>query len=440
MKNITIDFSKTVGKIKPMHAVNNGPIRPRSDQTSGNFEDYKALRIPYARNHDASICYDYGGPHVVDIDAVFPNFDADENDPCSYDFFLTDILVENTYEAGTKVFYRLGAKIEHWPKKYSILPPPDFEKWARICEHIIMHYTEGWADGYHYDMEYWEIWNEPDGRLDDDPEKKCWGGTKAQFFDLFTISAKYLKARFPHLKIGGPAMAFRYYDWLDEFLAHISANNVPLDFYSWHVYNKYPEIHDELAPMIREKLDKAGYVNAESIINEWNYVHDWCDGWNEAIRRMVTMHGAAYCAAVMAVSQYLPIDMLMYYDARPCGMNGIFGLYFYEKLKGYYTFINFAKLYELGKCVECTRGENIYPVAAKDDDGNFGAMISCYQNEGSEDEEQLTVNINGTSIKKVRVYKTDNLNDNICLGEFDVVDGKIEITIKNYTVLYIENV
>ena len=42
--------------------------------------------------------------------------------------------------AGTKVFYRLGHRIEHEVKKYGTLPPKDFKKWAVICEHIIRHY------------------------------------------------------------------------------------------------------------------------------------------------------------------------------------------------------------------------------------------------------------------------------------------------------------
>ena len=41
-------------------------------------------------------------------------------------------------------------------------PPKDYAKWARICEHIITHYTEGWADGFNYKITYWEIWNEPE--------------------------------------------------------------------------------------------------------------------------------------------------------------------------------------------------------------------------------------------------------------------------------------
>jgi hypothetical protein len=55
----------------------------------------------------------------------------------------------------------LGASIEHGEKK-GTYPPQDYAKWARICEHIILHYTKGWANGFHYDITYWEIWNEPD--------------------------------------------------------------------------------------------------------------------------------------------------------------------------------------------------------------------------------------------------------------------------------------
>ena len=62
MAKITVDFTKTIGKVKPMHAVNNGPVRPaRMFSKSGNFEKYQALCLPYARNHDAAFCASYGG-------------------------------------------------------------------------------------------------------------------------------------------------------------------------------------------------------------------------------------------------------------------------------------------------------------------------------------------------------------------------------------------
>ena len=96
MSTVKINFNNIVGKIKNMHAVNNGPIVAGSDQTKGNHLYYKAAGIPYARNHDASFHASYGGEHSVDIHAIFPNFDADVNDPASYDFPCTDHYTKQT--------------------------------------------------------------------------------------------------------------------------------------------------------------------------------------------------------------------------------------------------------------------------------------------------------------------------------------------------------
>ena len=82
MTNITIDLSKTLGKIKPMHAVNNGPAGSEVRGTS-NFPQFREAGIPYVRNHDASFYSGYGGEHTVDVHRIFKNFDADENDPAS---------------------------------------------------------------------------------------------------------------------------------------------------------------------------------------------------------------------------------------------------------------------------------------------------------------------------------------------------------------------
>ena len=112
MSSITVDFGKSTGVVKPMHAVNNGPL-PVSVRGTSNNDLYRALEIPYARNHDASFCWGYGGEHIVDVHRIFKHFDADENNPDSYVFGPTDEYIKNTIEAGTKVFYRLGASIEH---------------------------------------------------------------------------------------------------------------------------------------------------------------------------------------------------------------------------------------------------------------------------------------------------------------------------------------
>ena len=93
MARITVYPEQTRGRMKPMHAVNKGPlgfIIP--SQNRNNFEEYRAARIPYARNHDASEWIDYGGEFTVDIYSLFPDFDADPNDPASYEFAVTDAV------------------------------------------------------------------------------------------------------------------------------------------------------------------------------------------------------------------------------------------------------------------------------------------------------------------------------------------------------------
>ena len=167
MAKLHVDFSRVHGKVKPMHAVNNGPaVRMRDVQNgtmhpfNSNLNEFKSAGIPYARTHDSSFYHRYGQEHTVDIYYVFPDFDADPYDPASYDFACTDHYFCGCALANTEVFYRLGHRIEHEIKKYGIHPPKDFKKWAVICEHIIRHYTEGWADGYRYNITYWEIWNE----------------------------------------------------------------------------------------------------------------------------------------------------------------------------------------------------------------------------------------------------------------------------------------
>ena len=100
MSEVTISFNKTCGRIKPMHAVNNGPLKANPvEQTRGNFDDFKAAKIPYVRNHDASHCSAYGGEHTVDVHAIFPDFNKNPYEPDSYDFALTDEYLETTASA-----------------------------------------------------------------------------------------------------------------------------------------------------------------------------------------------------------------------------------------------------------------------------------------------------------------------------------------------------
>ncbi len=410
MVKVNVDLNRDMGRIKAMHGVNNGPVhRVGKDQDSTNLRLYQEAGIPYARNHDASFCSIYGGAHTVDIQAVFPDFERDPYDEMSYDFDLTDDYLSTISLAGAKCFYRLGSKIEHARKKYGTLPPKDFQKWAVICEHIIRHYTEGWANGFHMDIEYWEIWNEPDLDPDDATDKRTWGGTKEQYFALYRVAATHLKQCFPHLKIGGPALAHNLI-WLEDFLKQLDA---PLDFCSWHIYAKTPQKIEKRMYAVRELLDQYGYTKTESILNEWNYVKGWSgDDFVETIKTIKGMKGAAFTAATFALGQKAPLDLLMYYDARPCAFNGMFDTDFsFVPLKGYYPFRMFNRLYQLKNSIFCdTDDEQIYAVAAKDGK-NTAVMITYFSDVDSSVSKDVEILFHGFAQSVTRCELLDDTHD-----------------------------
>ena len=451
---ITVDPATAKGPVKLMNAVNGGPIVApyKGDQKRGNFTEWKALRIPFGRTHDCINCVS-GGPHTCDLSAIFPDFDADADKPENYDFVFTDYFLDSMVRAGTQPFFRLGQTIEHGPKKYGVLPPKDYLKWARIAEHVIRHYNEGWGwatDKAHttvnipwknqFKIVYWEIWNEPDLDVSDDPKNlptapRCWGGTVTNFFNFYEIAAKHLKGKFPALKIGGPALCGNW-DFGERFLRYCHDRKVPLDFFSWHVYAREPQRLPELCRHWRETMDKYGFQQSESILNEWNYVKGWTENWvysREVESGRFNQKGAAFTASAMIDCQDAPLDLLMYYDARPVGMNGLFDLLTALPMKGYYPFYAWSKLLDCGTEVACSVKEwdatapaaatginvdgkdgsfrgGIRAVAAKGKDGRVVVFAARYSEDNNvTDVAKVFVRLPGLEVAKARCHLTDDI-------------------------------
>ncbi len=415
MEILKFDLQKTYGKFKPLNAVNGGPWHKMhtNDQCHSNFEDYKAANIVYARNHDCRLieCVhgDPYGPHTNDITAIFPDFDADPYNPDSYDFTCTDHALLTTVAGGSQIYFRLGQSIEHDVKKYYTLPPKDFKKWAVICEHIIRHYNYGWANGFTLNIKYWEIWNEADLDKDDSENKRTWGGTKAQFFDLYEVAAKHLKSCFPELKIGGPALAFDE-EWGADFLKEMSNRNVPIDFFSWHIYCTTPEKMMQKAARIRKMLDDNGYHATESHLNEWNYIKGWTDEYVYSLKTMHNEKGAAFTLACISESQKSSIEMLMYYDARPSVYCGAFDFYTCEKLKGYYPLMWYGKFYDMQSEVRCANEpENIYTLCGVDKNGKTLTTVTYYTDNDNASDKDVSIELKKGATYEV--YLVDKTHD-----------------------------
>ena len=408
---IQIDFSQKTGKrVMPLHGVNSGPMTKVF--TYNAKPQFIESGIPFVRLHDVE--YPYGSGEFVDIPCVFKNFDADENDPASYNFANTDEYIRQSLLTGAKIIFRLGVSIEHSPHKRYIDPPADFGKWARICEHIVRHYNEGWADGHHWNIEYWEIWNEPDLHSEDPEHSKqtTWGGDVDQFVELYTVAACHLKSCFPTLKIGGCGFAAPTKAFISEFYRQLSQKSprVPVDFHSWHIYSSNPASMIEGAAKVRAMLCEYGYGEVESILDEWNLMYRWGPRENQrhAYPAMKDHRGAACYAGVLCGLQELSdVAAGAYFEADVvkefCGIFDVDGMciggltkgedYFatVKPTKGFYAFKRFNTLYRLGEQVALTCDEErLYATAAAGEDG-VGTMIANV----TDNEREITVAMKG---------------------------------------------
>ncbi len=443
--SVTVDPSAIVGPVKPMNAVNNGPAYDSELQK----KDFKILKIPYSRTHDASLgeCY---GERVVDISDIFRDFDKDPDSPASYDFRETDLYIKTLIDSGCEPFYRLGQSIENQPAaKYNIYPPKDYKKWARICEHIIRHYNEGWADGFHYNIRYWEIWNEADldqssGRWKTDP--RTWGGTIEEFHKLYAVAAKHLKKCFPKLKIGGPSYCRiqGVKTYFPQFFAYMKDNAVPIDFISWHKYGAEPSVYLMEADLIRGWMKEYGYEKAELILNEWNYrrFKSGNGSSNERYNRenRGTIKGAAFALATMSALQDAPVDMMMYYDFRPTGSYcGFYDTQTDKHLPLYYAFYAWSKLgdKECACKVEGGAGD-VYAVASVRD-GRPVVLITRYDGDNNAcNLAEVSVSVAGGSIGKAYYHLTDEEHIYTEIPLFPSEDGTVHLSLTNNAIALLE--
>ena len=403
--SITVYFSQVTGPVKPEHGVGQPPMRGMP--ISAPMMSYlKHAGVPFSRLHDVG--GRFGGGVYVDIPNLFRDFDADETKPENYDFAFTDRLMQELERYGVEPYFRLGVTIENQPylRRYRIDPPKDFAKWARICEHVIRHYTEGWADGFKMKIRYWEIWNEPDSKPD--PEKSMmWHAPFSEYCRLYDVAAKHLKAKFPHLKIGGYAACGFYHitgkktqgvddetrfphyvKCLDEFLAYVKEHGSPLDFYSWHCYDSVASavVHMKY---VRDKLDAAGFTKTESSLNEWL-----------TPAQTPSLKQAVEIAAMMIACQNGSVDNAMVYDARSTG--GRYGPIFNPETgmpyAAYWSLKAFNELYVRKNAVKCVCTDKDVYAAAAELDGDGALLVA---NCGAEDV-PLMLDVGGRKIVSCR--------------------------------------
>ncbi len=329
LRRLSVDAGRTIGRLRSLQGVNGAPApgmhkppgftfggwnMPEAVDTS---RGYREAQINLVRTHDA-----YG---PGDIDArfsappppgqsgafnvssarnsldIYPDPTADPNDARSYHFGPTDRLVASIVAVGAQAIFRLGRS-----ETSDVTPPRSFDRYAAIVEHIVLHYNRGWANGYHYGLRYWEIWNEPDlGKL-------FWGGTPQQYYELYAKLARAVKRADPSALVGGPTLA-KPNDatpYRDGFLKFVRAEHLPLDFYSWHWYatdSDDPLDFVRIGRDVRARLDRFGFEHTLSVLDEWNY--------GLVYPLPSDAQRAAFIATSLIYMQRAPIDLSALYRA-----------------------------------------------------------------------------------------------------------------------------
>lgn len=149
-------------------------------------------------------------------------------------FYNIDSIFDFLLSIGMKPFIELGFMPSalasggqtcfHY--KANVTMPKDEGEWRRLitelAEHLIDRYGAGEVGQW-----FFEVWNEPNLNF-------FFDGTQEDYFHLYEITARALKAVDPCLQVGGPATSVNA--WIVPFRSFCEANQVPLDFITTHHY------------------------------------------------------------------------------------------------------------------------------------------------------------------------------------------------------------
>jgi xylan 1,4-beta-xylosidase len=123
--------------------VDNGPLCQHGVVDLTRY--YRELGVQNVRLHDVN--WSYGD--VLDMEFLFPDWSADPERAESYNFTASDFYVKTISDLGIHIIFRLGYSAEGKSAARHNPPPPSYEKWAAVVEHIVRHYNEGWDNGLH---------------------------------------------------------------------------------------------------------------------------------------------------------------------------------------------------------------------------------------------------------------------------------------------------
>lgn len=199
--------------------------------------------------------------------SLFPDWDAPIDDPASYNFTATDEWVEAVHSIGAEVMFTVASSIPS-----NKLPALDVDAYGRVVEHIVRHYSQGWAGGPSKPIRIYEFGDQPDlGPLH-------FAGRPDEFYAMYQAFCEAVRRVDASLTVGGPANAFPLEadaPYREGFLDFVRENELPLDFFSFLWFtdgSRDPLDFRYVSAELRALLDRRGFTGTELTLCYWNYL------------------------------------------------------------------------------------------------------------------------------------------------------------------------
>lgn len=332
--------------------------------------------------------------HGIFNDEMMVYSESEDGTPV-YNWSYVDKLYDFLLEQGVRPFVELSfmpsllarsKETIFWWKGH-ISPPADPAKWEALVREFIRHCLNRYG-AEEVKSWYFEVWNEPD------LAGVCWAGSKEEYFAFYESTVRTIKSVLPELKTGGPAMGYGSLwndTWAEEFMEYCRKREVPLDFFSFHIYSEYPRLkveeerltklmppayYKESMDRLKQKMDTSGYGGVELHITEWNFslydrnlLHDTMFMAPFVIYHVMNTLGTAKALAFWSFTDVFEESVV-----PPSPFYGGFGLINRDGLKkpGYYAF---ELLQKLGDKL-LAKGDGY--VATRKSDGSVQVLLYHY--------------------------------------------------------------
>jgi xylan 1,4-beta-xylosidase len=204
-----------------------------------------------------------------------------------FNFLYLDQTVDLMLEHGVRPFLELGfmpedlasgdQKVFWW--KGNVTPPKAWEEWAALVSALFRHWIERYGAA---EVRAWpvEVWNEPN-------LTGFWANAdQAAYFRLYAETVTAIKAIDPAIQVGGPAICGGMDHWIDAFLGYVAEHNLPLDFFTRHLYSGrspskvtpelfYQALNPPRVPLdelreVKERVARMGFGHLPIHITEFN--------------------------------------------------------------------------------------------------------------------------------------------------------------------------